>query len=130
MKQKIVTVVTWLVVVFVLAPMVKFNYKWILFNGDFLYYHFLCPIVSLISFIFFEEHNKYDLKDNVRSMYPTLIYAVILIILNAIGKVKGPYPFLEVRTNSYLSSIIWGIGLIGSMFLLSIILTKIKKKIK
>ena len=123
--------ITFLVVIFVLAPMYNFNYKWFLFNGDFVFYHFLCPIISFISFMFFENHDLHGLKDNIRAMYPTLIYSIVLIILNIIGIVTGPYPFLEVKNNGVVASIIWFVLLISSMFGLSNLITFIKhRKIK
>lgn len=120
--------ITFIIVIFVLAPMDNFNYKWFLFNGDFIFYHFLCPILSFISFMFIEKYDKFTFKDNIRSLYPTFIYSIVLVILNIIGLITGPYPFLEVRNNSIITSLIWFIILISFMFGLSNLLTYLKNK--
>ena len=121
--------ITFLVVILVLAPMFNFNYKWFLFDGDFIFYHFLCPIISLVSFILFESNELKGIKDVIRSMSPTLIYSIILIMLNILNIVTGPYPFLEVRKNGIFISIIWSIVLLGSMFGLSFLLLLLKNKL-
>ena len=54
----ILLTVTFLVVVFILCPMYNFNYKLLMFTNSFFIYHTLCPIISFISYIFFEEGSK------------------------------------------------------------------------
>ena len=88
--------VTLLVVIFILAPMYNFNYNFLLFKNELLYHHLLCPILSIITFIFFDEIETYNLKENIFSLSFTIIYAIVLIILNIVKIVDGPYPFLQI----------------------------------
>ena len=76
-------------------------------KDSFLYYHLLCPIISFISFSFFEGDRRLNKKKTIYyALLPTLIYAIILIILNAMGLVSGPYPFLMINSQEIYISII------------------------
>ena len=118
--------VTFLVVIFILAPMFSFNYKWLLLAGNMLFYHFLCPVVAFISFVFFEEHSL-EKKDFLVGILFTIIYAIILVVLNALGVVDGPYPFLKISEQSLLASIFWMICILGGACLIALGLRYLKK---
>ena len=121
--------VTFLVVVFILTPMFGLkSFSWMLFQGTNFYFHTICPILTFISFIFFEKHNIKGLRDNIRAMYFTMIYATLFIILNILRVVKGPYPFLMVYYQPIYMSIIWFILIVGGAFGLSMLIMWIKNK--
>jgi hypothetical protein len=91
----------------------------ILFYESMLYHHTLCPILAVISFIFFE---KYDIKSKEslnRAMYFTFLYAIIFIILNIFKVVEGPYPFLMVYKQPIYVSFLWAVIIIGGSYLLA-----------
>lgn len=112
--------VTFLVVILVLLPMLDFNFNFLFLQYGGLYLHLLCPLTALISFVFFENHDiDNTLKNNIRSLYFTIIYALILISLNILKIVNGPYPFLKVYEQSILASIIWIVAILGGTLLLS-----------
>lgn len=121
--------VTFLVVVFILTPMFGLkSFSWMLLQGTNLYFHTICPILTFISFIFFEKHNIKGLRDNIRAMYFTMIYATLFIILNILRVVKGPYPFLMVYDQPIYMSVIWFILIVGGAFGLSMLIMLIKNK--
>ncbi|WP_407421679.1 Pr6Pr family membrane protein [Methanobrevibacter sp.] len=120
--------ITLLVVVFVLYPMLDFNFEYLFLAGPNPYMHVLCPIIALVSFLFFEKNEvENTLKNNIRSLYFTLIYAVILITLNILRVVNGPYPFLKVYEQSVLMSVIWIVAILGFVLILSNILLTVKE---
>ena len=120
--------VTFLVVIFILAPMFNFNYGWLLFSGASLYMHLLCPLLSVISFIYFENHSFNNKYDSLIGIIFTIIYAIIAIVLNILRIIEGPYPFLLVYENSVIVSIIWCVLILGGSYLISMGLLKLKKK--
>ena len=76
-------------------------------KDSFLYYHLLCPIISFVSFTMFEGDRRLNKKKTIYySMIPTLVYAIVLIILNLNGIVSGPYPFLMLNNQNIYISII------------------------
>lgn len=76
-------------------------------NGSFLFFHLLNPIISILSFTLFEGDRRLNKKKTIYlAMIPTVVYALVLVILNVTGKVVGPYPFLMVLRNTPLMSII------------------------
>lgn len=119
--------ITFLVVVFVLYPMYNFNFQFLFLDGPNLYMHVLCPVLALISFIFFDSNEiENSLKNNLRSLYFTIIYAIILISLNILNVVSGPYPFLKVNQQSPLMSVFWIVLILGSALILSKVLLFLK----
>ncbi len=117
--------VTFTVVILVLAPMYRFNYSWLLFKDAMLYYHTLCPILAMITYVFFTKTNI-EKKYIPHTMIFTIIYSIILIILNICQVVEGPYPFLMVRKQPIITSIFWIILIEGGTLLLSYSLLKLK----
>ena len=101
--------VTMLVVIFILTPMYSFNYKLLMFTGNFFVFHTLCPIISIVSYIFFEEGTK---KKHL-VFYMTLLYGITLILLNVLKVVVGPYPFLMVYNQTVWMSILWCVIILG-----------------
>jgi len=82
--------------------------------------HVLCPVLAIISFIFFDSNEiENSLKNNLRSLYFTIIYAIILISLNILNVVSGPYPFLKVNQQSPLMSLFWIVLILGGALILS-----------
>ncbi len=76
-------------------------------KDSFLYYHLLCPIISFISFSYFEGDRRLNKKKTIYyALLPTLLYAIILIALNINGIVEGPYPFLMINNQEIYISII------------------------
>lgn len=124
--------VTFLVVLFILCPMFNFAYLALLFNSTNMYFHTLCPILAFISFVTVEKHEINGFKDNFRAIYFTIIYAIILVALNTLNIVDGPYPFLKVYDQSIFMSILWTIIIVGGAFgigkLIQIIKNNIEKK--
>ncbi len=104
----VMLIMTFLVVVFVLIPMGA-PAKIILFTGSGLFHHLLVPIVSNVSYIFFEPHARPGTI--AVPVAVTLIYGVLMMYLNWIGKVDGPYPFFRVRQQSKGKTVFWAFAL-------------------
>lgn len=111
--------VTFLVVIFILAPLDNYAYYTYLMTGTMLYHHLLCPVVSLISFIFFDDVGLLEDRDLPVSLSLTWTYAAIMIILNIAGTIIGPYPFLRVKEQTILASIIWFVLVLGFIYLIA-----------
>ncbi len=118
--------VTFLVVLFILAPMYNFNYKLLMFTDIFFLFHTLCPLLSIISYICFEEKSN---KVYMGFLF-TLVYGIIMIILNIFRVVSGPYPFLMVYKQGVLMSIIWFILIVGGSYAISLLLNLLNTKIQ
>lgn len=105
---------TFIVVIAVLLPgKVSDGYgPHIMYKGAQIYHHTVCPILAIVTFIFIEKKEKFD-KLFIRVAYvPTVIYGIVIVILNIKGVVYGPYPFLRITTQSHLETVKWFIILI------------------
>lgn len=120
----ILLTITFLVVIFILCPMYNFNYKLLMFTNTFLVFHTICPILSFISYVFFEEGSK----NKYLGLIFTIAYAIVLIMLNILDLVVGPYPFLEVKKQSLLMISIWGIIILGGSYLIGLLIYKLNKQ--
>ncbi len=118
--------ITFLVVIFVLGPTTNLGYKWLLFEGANLLYHVTCPILAVITFLFFDNIKINGLKDVLGAFAFTFIYSMVFILLNLFGVLEGPYPFLMVRSNPIYESIFWFIVIDGGAILLGMGLEKLK----
>lgn len=74
-----------------------------MFEGECLYQHTLIPLISLISYIFMERHCDWWYIPVI----VTFAYGMLMVFLNIIRKVDGPYDFLKIRKNGIRSTIIW-----------------------
>ncbi len=101
--------VTFLTVIFVLVPMAmpSGTAANVLYKGPQIYHHILCPILSCVSFIFFEQGMTVDRKKLTAALAPTMLYAVVFVILNLLKVVYGPYPFLHVYEQPWFISVLW-----------------------
>lgn len=111
--------VTFIVVILVLAPMQgSGGYQVLLFSGSLLYQHFLCPVLALAGFLLLDMAplNKQDIRF---AIVPTIVYAIVSILLNIIKVLDGPYPFLQVYEQPVWMSILWFIVILGGAHLSS-----------
>lgn len=119
--------IPFLVVLLVLYPMYNFNFEFLFLMGPNLLMHVVCPLTALISFIFFEENGlENTLKNNLGALYFTIIYAIILIGLNILKVVVGPYPFFKVYQQSVFITILWISGILVGAIILSRLLMMLK----
>jgi hypothetical protein len=95
-------IMTFLVTACVLVPMGG-DPKTLLWSGSGLYHHVLCPIISSASYIFAERHSGMIWLP----VLVTLVYGLVMLYLNGIGKVDGPYPFFQVWTMPVWMSVLW-----------------------
>lgn len=120
--------VTFLVVIFVLAPMSGAGgYYNMLIPGSFLFHHFLCPVVAMISFVFLEGNQPLTIRQNLYAVVPTLIYAVISVVLNIARVMEGPYPFLWVYKQPVYMSVLWFVLIVGGDYVFAWILRRLNQ---
>lgn len=117
--------ITLLVVIFVLIPMSHFDFISLLFKNTMLYHHTICPLLGIITFLFFDDLGKFDNNDVKYGISLTIVYAIVMIILNIIGKIEGPYPFLMVMKQSIIESIVWIVVILGFAYLIAKYLLKL-----
>lgn len=112
--------VTLLVVIFILSFMKGTGgLKHLLFDGDLLYVHFLCPLGALIGFLFLEKTPPLTKTNLLIALLPTFLYAAVTILLNALRIMRGPYPFLYVHEQPLYMSFFWALAVIGGATLIT-----------
>ena len=108
-------IMTMLVTVCILVPMGG-DPKKLLWSGNGIYHHILCPIISSASYILFEEHAGLAM---ILPVVLTLVYGLVMLYLNAKEIADGPYPFFRVKNQSVLATIVWMIALMAFIALIS-----------
>ena len=108
--------ITFLVVIFILSGYTLEGLKANLFDILSIYHHNICPILGIITFIFFEKHDLSKVKDVFIALIFTFLYGGVAIVLNAIGFIRGPYFFLLVREQPIILSIFWFILIYAMAF--------------
>ncbi len=112
-------IMTCAVTVLVLWPMGG-DPKFLLLSRHGLPHHLLCPILSTISYVCFEAHAGEDVV--LIPVLITLVYGSIMLYLNGIRRVDGPYPFFRVHHQSVAATILWVIVLLGVSLGFSVLL--------
>ncbi len=110
--------VTFLVVIFVLIPIMG-NARYMLFGGGMLFHHTFSPILSCISFLFFEEVKHLSPGDLKYGIIPTIIYGAIVLMLNILRIKSGPYPFFYVYRQPVYMTILWLSGIVAGTALIA-----------
>ena len=120
-------VVTFIVVVLVLAPMNGLKgYQMMLLSGDMLFHHLISPVLAIVTFFMFDKVNKSHRQAALLALIPTIAYAMILITLNLLRIVEGPYPFLRVYAQPFYMSLIWVVLILGGAYLIAYSLAKLR----
>ena len=120
------TTLTLIIVLTVLSWTTDFGLYYLLFHESMLYHHTLCPVLAILSFVFVE---RYDNLHTIHGLYFTAVYGIIMIILNALKIVEGPYPFLLVHNQPIIHSIIWTALIFAITYAIALILKKINGKV-
>lgn len=115
--------VTFVVVITVLIPMEGIqSVDHYIFGPANIYHHVFCPIVMIFSFCVFEKERKITKRDNMLAMIPTIIYAAVMIVLNLLKVLRGPYLFLYVYEQPIYMSVIWAVAILALTYILGLIL--------
>ena len=113
---------TFVVVLAVLAPMQVDTLSNLLFSNSMLWCHTVCPLLAIISTLFFDTTPDLDTADTVIALIPTVIYGLVAILLNILKVWHGPYPFLYVYEQPVWASALWVTLIVGGAWLLSFLL--------
>ena len=113
---------TFMITLFVLVPMGG-GFRKLMLSGNGLYHHTLCPILSVTSYVMWEQHSSLWILPTVL----TFIYGIIMLVMNGKGLFDGPYPFFRVRNQSKLATVVWMVVLIGIITAISIGICKVVK---
>ncbi len=112
---------TLLVTMFVLSPMgMMGGFIPLMFQGPNLFHHFLCPLISLLSFIFLEKGEKITFKHTLVAFIPTIVYGVVAVLLNVLKVWHGPYPFLYVYEQPLYMSLVWAVVVLGGAYAITL----------
>ena len=117
--------VTFLVVIFVLAPMfenILYGYYLMFFNGANFFYHVTCPLLSIVSYVFWEHEDSNEARDPLIALIPTAVYAAVTIVLNILRLIEGPYPFLMVHQQTPLASVAWCATILLIAWLIAVVI--------
>ena len=124
--------ITFLVVLFVLAPMAAVpggpGFFSMYIGGSLPYHHFFCPILIFLSFVLLEPSPDYSRKNCALAVIPTVVYAVVLIVLNLTRLTVGPYPFLQVYDQPVYVSIIFGVVILSAAYFIGALTLKLATK--
>ena len=66
------------------------------------------------------ERPALPLRDAAIAVIPTLIYAIIALILNLARRMDGPYPFLRVYRQPVSASAFWFAAILGGNYLIAL----------
>ena len=84
-----------------------------------LYQHTLCPVLAAVSLFAWESAERLPRHEIRNALIPTLVYALVILLLNLCRVVEGPYPFLMVYAQPWYASVLWCAVILGIAALLA-----------
>lgn len=102
---------TFIVVVFVLMPMVRAGgedpFQRLFLSGVMPVTHFLGPLLTIVSYYGFESDPAPTPRQAAMALLPTVAYAIVAYTCNYLRIFEGPYPFLLVWEMPVQQTLIW-----------------------
>ena len=95
---------TFFVCLCVLIPM-GVSPHYLFLEGHCFFYHLACPLVSVLTYVFLEEHAGKEMIPAAVAV--TFLYGLVMVVLNAVSVVDGPYPFFKVHDQSKAATVLW-----------------------
>ena len=111
----VMLVMTVLITLLVLVPMGA-GFVRMMLSGNGLFHHTLCPLISITSYFLWEQHSSYWLIP----VAVTLVYGLVILLLNYARILDGPYPFFRVHEQSAKATVIWMVALTVLITILSL----------
>ena len=121
--------VTFLMVIFVLIPFMPQNAIFWLFGNSNLFQHTICPILSVVSFLTFENTESLSKKSLFFAILPTVLYGAVMLTLNLLKLVTGPYPFFYVYEFAWFVSVPWLGGILLFVLAINVFVYLMHKKL-
>lgn len=90
--------------------------------------HIINPVLSFVSFMFFEDNSLLKKRQPLIMLSLTLLYAFIMIGFNIARMANGPYPFFQVYDYPIVMIILWLAGLIGVTYLINFLIYRFCRK--
>lgn len=118
---------TFVVTIAILGPYA--GYKLMLFERSNLFLHTICPILSILFFIFVNDDHTISFKSSILAMIPMMIYSVLYMILAIfIGEENGGwrdhYRFTQIKIGDF--TVPWPLVLVGALLVVFGILTVLR----
>lgn len=113
---------TFLTVVAFLAPFVAPTY-WSLFVNAQLFMHLLTPVVSIVTFVFFEDTDDIRLRETLWGMLPMVVYSIFYMTTAFTHIVDGKVPY-QYDWYAFVQLGLWQIAvslpvMLGATYLIS-----------
>ncbi len=122
---------TFLVVFGYLAPITEYGFYKMIMNSN-LFLHLIIPVLSIITFVFFEKNNKLKKKDALYGIIPTFLYAIFylsnILIHMENGKVDFKYDWFWFVQNGVWTAVIVVPVIFIITYLISLCLLKFNKR--
>lgn len=122
---------TLFVVLFYFVPITGFKILPMIMNSN-LFFHLITPVLSIISFIFFEKTNKLKYKYTFYGLIPTLLYGIYYLINVLIhienSMVSPTYDFYYFVQNGIWTSVIVIPIIFMISYIISLLLWKFNKE--
>ena len=103
---------TFLTVVFVLAPYYPDEGGVRFLLSSMLYHHLLNPLCVFVSFVFLEREPRLPARNIPLALVPTAVYGAIALWANYQRLWTGPYPFLLVYEQTVQQTVLWSAAIL------------------
>ena len=128
----VATTLTMMTVVVLLGPIAPTGYFSLFINSNF-FFHLVSPLLGVISYVFFENHNLMNKKEILYGLLPTFLYGIYyttnVLIHMENGKVPPANDWYGFAQGGVVSIIIYVVLMFGTSLLFSFLLYFGNKKL-
>jgi len=92
--------------------------------------HLINPILAIVDFLYLSDMEAMGKKEAILSTIPMLLYMVFIVVFLIIAGNDdlAPYPFLRIHSQSVLTTLLVGAGVLITGFVVSYVYTKVVRR--
>jgi len=92
--------------------------------------HLINPILAIVDFLYLSDMEAMGMKEAILSTIPMLLYMVFIVVFLIIAGNDdlAPYPFLRIHSQSVLTTLLVGAGVLITGFVVSYVYTKVVRR--
>lgn len=112
---------TFVVAVLIAFPMTGFDFI-PYFESVNLLECIICPVLAYFSFTYLGDYSDFGKRETLLATLPGVLYNAVIVILNGVGVLDGPYSFQKADEQGIGTTLFWTALVVGGTFIIATVL--------
>ena len=119
--------ITFLITLLYLAPFYENGFL-VLYKNSNLFFHLIVPLLSLITFVFFEKSDKIEFRETFYGLIPFILYSIFYVLNILLNEKTIKYDFYNFTNNGKNSIVVALIVIMIFVYLIDLIIWFLNRK--